>query len=323
LIAFLGSLSLSAPHIARAQSRVRRIGVLMMYAESSTEGQNFVRALRQALEKLGWVEGRSLQVDYRWATASRDFIQQSAKELAASQPELIFSSSTPTTAALLQETRTIPIIFGNIADPVGSGFVNSLSQPGGNATGFVNFESATGGKFLELLKEVGPGLKSATMVFNPATAPYAEIYLTPFRLAAAALGVDPIIAPARDLTELEAVMAVQAHEPNSGLTAVPDGFWVGRPAQIASLASRYRLPTVLYSRVFAEAGCLLTYGNDIPDNYRRAATYVDRILKGAKPSDLPVQFPLKFELVVNMKAAKAIGLTVSPTLLVRADDVIE
>ncbi len=302
---------------------MRRIGILMMYAKSSAEGQSFVRALRQALEKLGWGEGRNLHVDYRWATTSRDLIQQSAQELVALQPELIFSSSTPTTAALLQETRTIPIIFGNIADPVGSGFVKSLSQPGGNATGFVNFEGTTGGKFLELLQEIVPGLKRATMVFNPTTTPYAEIYLTPFRLAATALGVEPVIASARDLTELEALMAAQARERNGGLTAVPDGFWVGRTAQVAALGVRYKLPTVLYSRAFAEAGCLLSYGNDIPDNYRRAATYVDRILKGTKASDLPVQFPLKFELVVNAKTAKAIGIAIPPPLLVRADDVIE
>ena len=319
-ITLLGGAAAAWPFAVSAQQKARRIGVLMMYAESSTEGQTWVTALLDELQRLGWHEGRNLEIVYRWAPTN---INLAAKELVALQPELIFSSSTPTTAALLQETRTIPILFGNIADPVSSGFVSSLSRPGGNVTGFVNFEASTGGKFLQLLKDVVPGINKVTMVFNPATTPYAEIYLTPFKIAAASLAVEPIIASARDLAELEAVISTQAQEPNSGLTAVPDGYWIARTAQIASLTARYRMPTVLYSRAFAQAGCLMSYGNDIPDNYRRSAPYIDQILKGAKPSDLPVQFPIKFDLVINLKVAKALGIEVPPTLLARADEVIE
>ena len=311
------------PVAGRAQQKVPRIGVLMMYAESSTEAQGWVSVLRSRLQNLGWHDGRNFKIDYRWTAANLNSVQRSAKELIALQPEMIFSSSTLTTAALMQETRTIPIVFGNIADPVSSGFVASLSRPGGNVTGFVNFEASTGGKFLELLKEVVPGVKTATMIFNPSASPYAEIYLSPFRFAAASLGVEPTIAAARDLTEFEAVISKLASEPNSGLTVVPDAYWIGRTAQIASLTARYRVPAVLYSRLFSQAGCLLSYGNDIQDNYWRAAAYIDRILKGTKPSELPVQFPTKFELVINLRTAKTLGVVVPPSLLVRADDLIE
>jgi putative ABC transport system substrate-binding protein len=324
-ITLLGGMAVVCPFAARAQQpeRIRRIGVLMMYAESDAQAQALVAVFRAGLRDLGWTEDHRLRLDYRWATSDSESIQRSAKELVALQPVLILSSSTPTTASLLQQTRTIPIIFANIVDPVGSGFVASLPRPGGNVTGFLNLETSMTGKWLELLKEIAPRVARVAIVFNPSTAPYAEIYLTPFNAAAASLGMETIVAPVRDMTELDTVIAAQARDPNGGLMLMPDGFMFAHHAEIASLAARYRLPAVSSYRAFAKAGGLLSYGNDILDNYRRAATYADRILRGEKPSELPVQFPVKFELVINLKTAKALGLTVPPSLLARADEVIE
>jgi putative ABC transport system substrate-binding protein len=302
---------------------MRRIGVLMMYAESDAQAQALVAVFRAGLRDLGWTEDHKIRLDYRWATSDSESIQRSAKELVALQPDLILSSSTPTTASLLQQTRTIPIISANIVDPVGSGFVASLPKPGGNVTGFLNLEASMTGKWLELLKEIAPRVIRVAIFFNPLTAPYAEIYLTPFNAAAASLGVEAIVAPVRDMTELDTFIAAQARDPNGGLMVMPDGFMFAHHAEIASLAARYRLPTVSSYRAVPKAGSLLSYRNDILDNYRRAATYADRILKGEKPSELPVQFPVKFELVVNLKTAKALGLEVPPSLLARADEVIE
>ena len=250
-------------------------------------------------------------------------MQRFAKELVALQPDLILSQSTPTTAALLQQTRTIPIIFAIVADPVGSGFVASFPRPGGNVTGFTNMEPTMAGKWLELLKEIAPRVARVAFLFNPATAPYAEYYLNPFKAAAASFAVEAIAAPVRDTSELESVVAAQAREPNGGLIVMPDTFMTAHRVEITSLAARYRLPAVYPFRFFAELGGLLSYGNDLIDNFRRAATYADRILKGAKPSELPVQAPVKFELVINLKTAKALGLDVPVHLQQRADEVIE
>jgi putative ABC transport system substrate-binding protein len=322
-ITLVGGAAVAWPLWARAQERTRRVGVLMMYAESDAQAQGLVAGFRAGLRELGWTEDHNIRLDYRWATSDSESIQRFAKELVALQPDLILSSSTPTTASLLQQTRTIPIIFANIVDPVGSGFVASLPRPGGNVTGFLNLEASMTGKWLELLKEVAPRVARVAIFFNPSTAPYAEIYLNPFKAAAASLGMEGIVAPIRDMTELDTVVAAQARDPNGGLLAMPDGFIFAHHAEIASLAARYRLPAVSSYRAFAKAGGLLSYGNDILDNYRRAASYADRILKGEKPSELPVQFPVKFELVINLKTAKALGLTVPPSLLARADEVIE
>jgi putative ABC transport system substrate-binding protein len=250
-------------------------------------------------------------------------IRQAAKELVALQPDLILSSSSPGTALLLKETRTIPIVFGNVVDPVGQGFVASLARPGGNATGFVNLEASMAGKWLELLKEIAPRTARVGVPFHPATAPYAQIYLDYFKTTSASFGVEVITAPVADMAALEAFMVATAREPNSGLIPVPSAFIIGHRVEIAALAARHRLPVVYFSRAFAEAGGLLSYGNDIADNYRRAASYVDKILKGEKPSELPVQFPVKFELVINLKAAKALGLEVPVNLQQIADEVIE
>ena len=224
---------------------------------------------------------------------------------------------------MLQQTRTIPIIFVLVADPVGSGFVASLPRPGGNATGFTPIVGSLGGKWVELLKEIAPRTARVTLLFNPPTATFIEGFVNPFKAAAASVGAEAIVAPVNDMAALESVVATEAHEPSSGLVVIPDAFTVRHRAEITALTARYHVPAVYWSRSFAEVGGLISYGNDVFDNYRRAAGYVDRILKGEKPSELPVQAPVKFELVLNLKTAKALGLEVPPTLLARADEVIE
>jgi putative ABC transport system substrate-binding protein len=295
----------------------------MAYAESDAEGQARVAAFREGLRELGWTEGRNIGIDLRWATAHVESIQRNAKELVAAQPELILSESTPTTAALLQQTRAIPIVFVVVSDPLGSGFVASFARPAGNATGFTNIEPTMAGKWLELLKEIAPHVKRAAFLFNPATAPYAEYFLNPFKTAAASFGVEVITASVRNKSELEPVVAAQAREPNGGLVVMADSFTSVHRAELASLAARHRVPAVYPYRFFAEAGGLLSYGSDLRDNFRRSAAYVDRILNGAKPSELPVQAPVKFELVINLKTAKALGFDVPLLLQQRADAVIE
>jgi putative tryptophan/tyrosine transport system substrate-binding protein len=246
-----------------------------------------------------------------------------AKELVALQLDLILSNNTPTTAALLQQTRIIPIIFAIVTDPVGSGFVTSFPQPGGNVTGFVTIDGSLGGKWLELLKEIAPRVERVAILFNPAVATFAENFLNPIKAAAASLAVEAVAAPVRDKSELETVIASQAREPNGGLAVIPDSFTNAHRVEITSLTAYHRLPGVYPYRYYAELGGLLSYGIDPTDNFRRAATYVDRILKGAKPSELPVQAPVKYVLVINLKTARALGLDVPLFLQQRADEVIE
>jgi putative ABC transport system substrate-binding protein len=311
-------------HAQQQPDRMRQIGVLMAYAESDLEGQASVAAFRDGLQGLGWTEGRNIRIHYRWATpGDAEWTQRFAKDLVALQPDLILSHTTPTTASLLQQTRTIPIIFAVVADPVGSGLVASFPRPGGNVTGFTIMEPTMPGKWLELLKEIAPRVTRVAMLFNPAVAPYAEYYLNPFRAAAASFALDAIAAPVHDTSELEAVVAAQAREPNGGLIAMPDSFVNARRTEITLLAARHRLPAVYPYRYFTVVGGLLSYGSDLTDNFRRAATYADRMLKGARPSELPVQAPVKLELVVNLKTAKTLALDVPATLLARADEVIE
>jgi len=314
------------PLAVRAQQgeRMRRIGVLMGYAESDSDAQAKVAAFREGLQRLGWAEGRNIRIDTRWPIpADVESMQRLAKELVALQPDVILSHITPTTAALLQQTRTMPIVFAAVSDPVGSGFVASFSRPGGNVTGFTSIEPTMAGKWLELLKEIAPHVARIAFLFNPVTAPYAEYFLNPLKVAAPSLGVKAIAAPVRDTSELESVVAAQGREPNSGLIVTPDSFMDVHRAEVTSLAARFLLPAVYPFRQFSEVGGLLSYGNDQADNFRRAAVYVDRILAGAKPSELPVQAPVKFELVINLKTAKALGLDVPPLLQQRADEVIE
>jgi putative tryptophan/tyrosine transport system substrate-binding protein len=306
------------------QERMRRIGVLMGYPENDLEGPAFFAAFRERLEKLGWVEDRNIRFDIRWATPEdAESRQRFAEELVALQPDLILSHGTPNTATLLHQTRTIPIIFAQVSDPLGSGFVASIPRPGGNVTGFIVMEGSMAGKWLELLKEIAPRVNRVALLFNPATATFADIYLKPFKAAAASFAVEAIAAPVHDTSELEAVVAGQARALSGGLIAMPDSFLNARRAEITSLAARYRLPAVYPYRFYAEHGGLLSYGVDLLDNYRGAATYADRILKGATPNELPVQAPVKFELVINLKSARMLGLEIPPTLLARADEVIE
>jgi putative tryptophan/tyrosine transport system substrate-binding protein len=323
-IAGLGSVP-AWPLAARAQQgeRVRRIDVLMAYAESDPEGQALVAAFREGLQKLGWTEGHNIRVDTRWAAADVELIQRFAREIVELRPDLILTQNTPTTAAMLQQTRSIPIIFATGSDPVGSGFVASFARPGGNVTGFIDMEASLGGKWLALLKEIAPRITRVAFLFNPATAPFAEFYLNPFRVAAPSLAVEAIAAPVHDTSSLESVIATHAREPNGGLIAMPETFLNVHRAEVTSLAARYHLPTIYPWRFYTKLGGLLSYGIDLLDNYRRAALNADRILKGATPSELPVQAPVKLDLVINLKTAKALGLTVPQTLLVLADELIE
>lgn len=313
------------PVVARAQPRERtpRIGLLMMYAQSDARGQSFAGAFRGGLNELGWTEGRNVQLEYRWATSDPQTIERCAKDLVALQPELILSSSAPTTAALLQETRTIPILFGNLADPVGSRFVASLSKPGGNITGFINVEPAMTGTWLELLKTMAPRVTHVAALFNPDAAPYIVSYLDALNAVAPSFAIEVAAAPVRDRSELEPVIAAHARERGGGMMVMPDGFMFAFQADIIALAARYRIPATYFFRSFPEQGGLLSYANEIVDNYRRAAAYAHRIINGEKPSALPVQSPVKFELVINRKTASGLGLEVPPALLARADAVID
>jgi putative ABC transport system substrate-binding protein len=323
-ITLLGGAAAVWPLAARAQGGMRRIGVLMGYDESDAEGQAFFAAFREELQKHGWAEGRNIRIDKRWAIPSDPgSMRRLAKELVAQQPDSILSHNTPTTKAMLQHTRTIPIVFVIVADPVGSGLVASFARPGGNVTGFTLFDPTIAGKWLELLKEVAPRVKRVAFLYNPTTATYAEVYLRPFRAAAASFAVEAIAAPVHARSEFESIIGELGREPNGGLMVMPNTFINAHRADIISLAARYRLPLIAPYRFFPKLGGLLSYGNDQVDNFRRAATYTDRILKGAKPSELPVQAPVKFELVINMKTAKALGLDVPLLLQQRADEVIE
>ena len=313
------------PLVARAQSvgQPRRIGVLMAFAESDPEGQAWVAAFREELEKTGWTEGRNIRIDYGWAGGDAESRQHIAKQLVEQQPDVIVTQNTPTTQAVMQQTHGIPIVFANVADPVGSGFVASFPRPGGNVTGFVNLEGSLGGKWLELLKEVAPSVRHVAFLFNPITAPFADYFLGPFKIAAQSFGIEAISGSVHDTSELEAAIAATANKSNAGLIAMPETFLNVHRSEVLSLAAKYRLPAVYGYRFFAQLGGLLSFGPDPVKNFRQATTYVDRILRGEKPSDLPVQAPTKYDLVINIKSAKALGLTVPPSLLVRADEVIE
>jgi putative tryptophan/tyrosine transport system substrate-binding protein len=312
------------PLAAEAQQldRKRRVGVLMASPENDPERQKELRAFQEGLQELGWIDGRNIQIDIRWAP-DLESMQRFAKDLVALKPDVILAPTTSATQSILQQTRTIPIIFTVSNDPVGSGFVQSFPKPGGNVTGFTNMEPTMANKWLELLNEIAPRANRVAFLFNPATAPYFDYYLNPFKAAASSFGVEAIAARIGDMPELESTIAAQALEPNGSLILMPDVFTFTHRAEVTSLAARYRLPAVYPFHQFAEVGGLLSYGNDTTDNHRRAATYVDRILKGAKPSELPVQAPVKFKMAINFKTAKALGLKVPVSMQLLADEVIE
>jgi putative ABC transport system substrate-binding protein len=325
-ISLFGGAAAAWPLVARAQQagQLRRISILMAYAEGDRQGQVFIDAFREGLQKLGWTEGRNIHIVIRWARpGDPELRQRFAKEIIALNPDLIISHGTPNTAALAKQTRTIPIIFVNVTDPIGGRFVASFPKPGGNVTGLTHYEPTLASKWLELLKEVEPRVVKVAFLFNPTTAPYFEYYLTPFKAAARSLGVEAIVAPVRDSAGIEPIIAAQAREPKGGLILIPDTFTSAHRMEIVTLAARYQIAAVYPLPFFTSQGGLLSYGVDTRDQYRRAAAYADRVLKGEKPADLPVQLPVKYELVVNLKAAKALGLTMPPSIIARADKVIE
>ena len=313
----------SWPLAARAQQseRVRRVGVLVGLAENDPEIQGRIAGFHQGLEKLGWVEGRNLRIDYRFAPAGAQ-ARLLARELVALKPDVMLTQSTPATAAMQQETRTIPIVFAGVADPIVSGFVASLSRPGGNLTGLLQFEEGITGKWLAMLKEIAPNLKRVALVANPRTTPF-DYYVQSAKAVAPSLAIELVPTPFDNAADIERAINAFAREPNGGLVLPPDTSTVVHRDLIVALAARHRLPAVYAIRVFVAAGGLMCYGTDFGDLYRQSASYVDRILRGAKPADLPVQSPTKFETVVNRKTAKALGLTVPPGLLIAADEVIE
>jgi len=324
-IGFLGGAAIAWSPAARAQhpERTRRIVFLHALAENDPEVRARVKAFRQGLEALGWTENRNIQIEHRFSGGDLAQIQAHTAELVSSAPDLIVASSTPVIAALKQATRTIPIVFSVVNDPLGQGFVASLARPGGNITGFTFVEFTMVGKWLEMLKEIAPCLRRVALIFNPQTAPYYPIYLHEFGAVPATLAAELVAAPVRDEAEVEAAVAALAREPAGGLIAAPDPFINTRRGLIMALAKRYRLPVIYGFRHYVTEGALMSYGPDTADIVRRSASYVDRILKGEKPADLPVQAPTKFELVINLKTAKALDLTVPSALLAQADEVIE
>ena len=325
---FIAALGLTAtwPLATRAQKdeRVRRIGVLMGWTETDPEFRSWLAAFVQEFARLGWVDGGNVRIDQRWtnydATRARTF----AKELVELQPDVILTGTTPATAALHGETRTIPIVFAAVADPVGSGFVAGLPRPGGNMTGFITIEDSVGGKWLEMLKEIAPGIGRAAAMFNPDTAARGGVYYLPaFEAAARALKVEPMITPVHSDAEIESVINSLGREPGGGLIVLSDSFMGAHRKTVIAAATRNNVPSIFDVPFFPRDGGLLSFGPSYPDLFRRAATDVDRILRGEKPAELPVQVPTRYELVINLKTAKALGLTVPPSLLARADELIE
>jgi putative ABC transport system substrate-binding protein len=322
-IAGLGGVA-AWPLSARAQQgdRVRRIGVLVKGDENDPLMKTSVYTFIQALAGLGWTDGRNVRIDLRWHGGDANRIPVLARELVGLQPAIIVTTGSPTTVAVQRETRTIPIVFVNVGDPVAQGIVPRLNQPGGNITGFATLEATLGGKWLELLSEIAPGLKRVAFMFNPDTVT-ASAYMPALETAARSLKVEPIIAHIHSDAEIETAIIALGREPGGGLVVVPDGFIAVHRAPIILAAARNNVPAVFWLSDFARDGGLLSYGPDPVDTYRRAATYVDRILRGEKPGDLPVQFPTKFQMVLNLKTAKALGLAIPPSIMLRADEVIE
>jgi putative ABC transport system substrate-binding protein len=314
------------PITGRAQqsAQMRRIGVLMPVSADDLDIQADLAAFVQGLQGLGWIDGSNMRIDVRWSGSDATAVNSSAVELAALAPDAILTVGAAAMGPLLQATRTVPIVFVNVADPVGAGFVDSLAQPGGNATGFVQFEYSLSGKWLELLKQVAPGVTRAAVLRDPSISAGVGQFAV-IQSVAPSLGVDvsSISMNVRDPTEIERAVAAFARTPNGGLILTGSALAVRHRDLVVALAARHKLPAVYSRRIFVASGGLISYGADFTDQYRRAAAYVDRILKGQKPSDLPVQAPNGYELVINLKTAKALGLEIPPTLLARADAVIE
>jgi ABC-type uncharacterized transport system substrate-binding protein len=323
-IELIGGAAAAWPLAARAQQpeRMRRIGVLMPAAADDPEWQALFGAFQQALALLGWTSGRNVRIDIRWATANAAEIRRHAAELVALAPDLILASGTSTVGPLLQTTRTVPIVFPNIGDPVGGGFVDSLARPGGNATGFMSYEYTLSGKSLELLKQIAPGVTRAAVIRDAAIS-IGPAQFSVIQAVAPSLRVEVNPINMRDAGEIERAIAAFAGSPNGGLIVTASALAISHRDLLVTLAARHKLPAVYHRRVYVTNGGLISYGPDFTDQFRRAAGYVDRILKGEKPADLPVQAPTKYELVINLKTAKALGLEMPATVLARADEVIE
>ena len=324
-ITLIGGAAASWPLVARAQQpgRMRLIGVLMGFAESDPNARSCLAALRGALAKLGWTEGSNLRIELRWTTGDTERIRTLAKELVDLRPDVILGQTTPVTDALVRETPTIPIVFVIVSDPIASGFVKDLARPGGNITGFALFESSIGGKWVELLKGIAPRTVRVALLFNPATVVPLKIYMPSIQAAASSLAIQVSTAPVHAKDEIEGVIAAQARNPGGGLIVTPDSFTTANRELISALAARYGVPVIHNATSFAESGGLIAFGTDFVEQFRQAAEYIDRILKGAKPADLPVQQPTKFKLVINLKTAKALDLDVPLHLQQLADELIE
>jgi putative ABC transport system substrate-binding protein len=323
-VTLLGGAAAAWPLAARAQQPggMRRIGVLSVLGEDDREMKAWLAVFRQGLEGHGWSEGRNVRIDARFAAADAERALALAGELVALQPEVILAQSTEIAAALKKETRAIPIVFIAVSDPIGSGLVASLARPGGNLTGLLNFEATITGKWLAMLKEIAPPLARVVLVANPKTTPY-DYFVRAAEAAASALAIELVASPVETAADIERSIASFASMPNGGVLLVPDGTTIVHRDLIIALTARHRLPAVYSARYFVTAGGLMSYGSDRADVFRQAASYVDRILRGANPAEMPVQTPVKYETVVNLKTAKALGLEVPPSLLVRADEVIE
>jgi putative ABC transport system substrate-binding protein len=308
---------------AQQVARPRQVAVLNSFGEGDPQGQAELKAFQRGLEDLGWSAERNVHFEYRWFANNVERARTFAKELVGLQPDVIFARATPSVEALLQLTQAIPIVFVSVSDPVGQGFVSNLARPGGNITGFTAFEFSIGGKLVQTLKEVAPSVRRAAVIFNPKTAPYFQLFLNSIESAAAPLPVQTVAVPLHEASDIEGAIATFAREPDGGLIFISDGFSMSNRKTVIALAARHRLPAIYPFRVFVTDGGLVAYGVDPIEQFRRAASYVDRILRGERPGELPIQQPTKFELVINLRTAKTLGLTVSPALLARADEVIE
>jgi putative ABC transport system substrate-binding protein len=321
----VGGAAAAWPLAARAQQaqRVRRVGVLIGFAETDPDVKSWFAAFRGALAKLGWTEGSNFQIELRWASDDPDRMKAFAKELVDLRPDAILSVTTPVTNALVRETQTIPIVIVTVADPVASGFVTNVGRPGGNVTGFALYEPSMGGKWLELLKRIAPGVTRVALLFNPTTSVPIKFYMASIQAAASSFTVQASAAPVHAQDEIEGVIAALAGNPGAGLIAMPDLFNTINRDVIIAWTARYRIPAIYFFRSFADSGGLISYGPDFAEQYPRAAGYIDRILKGEKPGDLPIQMPIKIPLIINLRTANALGLDVPLGLLNAADEIIE
>ncbi|SDR58119.1 putative ABC transport system substrate-binding protein [Rhizobiales bacterium GAS113] len=324
-IMLVGSAAVAWPLAARAQQpeRMRRIGVLIVVSENDPESRTRVTAFQQGLEKLGWTVGRNVQIDYRFDISDDERARAATADLLRLAPDLMVANSGAALRAVQEATRTVPIVFVAVSEPVAQGFVASLARPGGNTSGFANLEPSVGAKWLELLREIAPRVTRVAFMFNPEASPVAPLFIPSADAAAPKFGMEMVMAPVHEPAEIEAVMTRLGGEPGAGLIIPPDTFMAFHYKLIIELAARSRMPAIYAFRFYAAAGGLVSYGPDIDDQFRRAAGYVDRILRGEKAGDLPVQQPTKFEFVINLRTAKALGLTITPSILARADEVIE